>query len=105
LEGVKARPREPTALVVVSVSESSGDDSETDENERRQQLVEATQALNGAERELLAAMQNFIEVQTKAGGSKSRALDILRRLLRKAREEKARQQRATFKVVDRDSLS
>jgi hypothetical protein len=60
---------------------------------------------HGAERELLAAMQNFIEVQTKAGRSKSRALDILRRLLRKAREEKARQWRATFMIVDRDSLS
>jgi hypothetical protein len=50
-------------------------------------------------------MQNFIEEHTKAGGSKSRALDILLRLLRKAREEKARQRRATFKIVDRDSLS
>jgi hypothetical protein len=70
-----------------------------DEDER-QQLDEAAQALNGAERELLAAMQNFVEAQAKSGGSKARALDILRRLLGKAREEKARQQRAAFKVVD-----
>lgn len=70
-----------------------------DEDERRQ-LEEAAQALKGSERELLAAMQNFVEAQTKAGGSKARAFDILRQLLRKAREEKARQQRASFKVVE-----
>jgi uncharacterized protein involved in exopolysaccharide biosynthesis len=70
-----------------------------DEDERRQ-LEEAAQALKGAERELLAAMQNFVEAQTKADGSKARAFDILRQLLRKAREEKARQQRASFKVVE-----
>jgi hypothetical protein len=68
-----------------------------DEDER--QLNEAVQTLNGAERELLASMRNFIEVQTAAGGSRSRAFDILRQLLRKAREEKARQRRATFKIV------
>jgi hypothetical protein len=70
-----------------------------DEDERLQ-LDQAGQALIGAERELLAAMQNFVEVQTKAGGSKARALDILRRLLRKAREEEARQRRTSFKIVE-----
>jgi hypothetical protein len=75
-----------------------------DEDERLQ-LDEASRVLVGAERELLASMENFIEAQTKAGGSKSRAFDILRQLLRKARDEKARQRRATFKIVDRDSLS
>jgi len=49
---------------------------------------------------LLAAMQNFVDAQAKAGGSKSRAFDILRQLLRKTREEKAKRHRAAFKVVD-----
>jgi hypothetical protein len=70
-----------------------------DEDEKRQ-LEEAARALHGAERELIAAMQNFIDAQAKAGKSKARALDILRQLLQKASEEKAKQRRAAFKIVE-----
>jgi|SwirhisoilCB3_FD_contig_41_3200290_length_460_multi_1_in_0_out_0_1 hypothetical protein len=69
-------------------------------DEAKQQLEEAAQALHGAERELIAAVQNFVDAQAKAGKSKGRALDILRQLLRKAREEKARRQRAAFKIIE-----
>jgi hypothetical protein len=70
-----------------------------DEDEKRQ-MEDAARALHLAERELLAAMQNFVDVQAKAGGSKSRALHILRKLLQKASEEKAKQRRAAFKIVE-----
>jgi hypothetical protein len=60
-----------------------------DEDEKRQ-LEDAARALHGAERELIAAMQNFVDAQAKAGGSKGRALDSLRKLLHRAREEKAK---------------
>lgn len=70
-----------------------------DEDHKRQ-LEDAAQALHGAERELIAAMQNFVDAQAKAGKSKGHALDILRQLLRKAREEKAKQQRAAFKLIE-----
>ena len=70
-----------------------------DEDEKRQ-LEDAARALDGAEREVVAAMQNFVGVQARAGKSKGQALDILRQFLRKAREEKARKRRANFRVVE-----
>jgi len=69
-----------------------------EDNERR--FENATQALYGAERELIAAVQNIVDAQAKTGKSKGRALDILRQLLRKAREEKAKRHRAAFKIVE-----
>jgi outer membrane PBP1 activator LpoA protein len=70
-----------------------------DEDGKRQ-LEDAAQALHGAERELIAAMQNFVDAQAKAGKSRGRAFDILRQLVQKAREEKAKQRRAAFKIVE-----
>ena len=70
-----------------------------DEDPKRQ-LEDATQALHGAERELIAAMQNFVDAQARAGKSEGHALDILRQLLWKAREEKAKQQRAAFEIIE-----
>jgi hypothetical protein len=55
-----------------------------DEIEKRH-FEDATQALEGAERELIAAMQNFIDAQAKAGKSKGHALDILPALAEGAR--------------------
>jgi len=69
------------------------------EDEKRQ-LEGTALELHGADRELIAAMQNFVDAQAKVGGSKSRAFDILRQLLRKAREEKATRRRAAFKIVE-----
>jgi len=66
----------------------------------KRQLDDAAQELLGAERKLIAAMQNFVDAQAKAGKSKGHALDILRQLLRKSREEKAERLRAAFKVVE-----
>jgi hypothetical protein len=56
--------------------------------------------LYGAERELIAAMQNFVDAQAEAGKSKRHALEMLCQLLRKACEEKAERHRATFKFVE-----
>ena len=70
-----------------------------DEDEKRQ-LEDTARALHGAERELIVAMQNFVDAQAKAGKSKGHALDILRQLLHKAREEKAKQRRAAFKIIE-----
>ena len=70
-----------------------------DEDEKRQ-LEDTARALHEAERELMAAIQNFVDAQAKAGKSKGHALVILRQLLQKAREEKAKQQRAAFKIVE-----
>jgi len=70
-----------------------------DEDEK-QQLAHEALALDGAERELIAAMHNFVEAQARAGKSKGHALDILRQLLQKAREEKAKQRRRAFKIVE-----
>jgi len=70
-----------------------------DEDGKRQ-LQDAVRALDGAEREVVAAMQNFVDAQVKAGRSRDHALDILRQLLKKACEEKARKRRASFKVVE-----
>jgi len=64
------------------------------------QLEDTTQALYGAERELIAAIQNFVDAQAKVGKSKGHALDILRQLLRTAREEEAKRHRAAFKIVE-----
>ncbi len=69
-----------------------------EDNERR--FENATQALYGAERELISAMQNFVDAQAKTGKSKRHALEILSQLLRKAREEKAKRHRAAFKIVE-----
>jgi hypothetical protein len=69
------------------------------EDEKRQ-LQDAARALDGAEREVVAAMQNFIDAQVKTGRSRDHALDILRQLLKRAREEKARKRRANFRVVE-----
>jgi hypothetical protein len=69
------------------------------EDEKRQ-FDDAAHAPLGAESELIAAMQNFVDAQAKAGKSKGHALDILRQLLRKSREEKAERLRAAFKVVE-----
>ena len=44
-------------------------------------------------------MQNFIDAHAKAGKSNGRALEILRQLLRKRRQEKAKRHRAAFKIV------
>jgi hypothetical protein len=62
-----------------------------DEDGKRQ-LEDAAQALHGAERELIAAMQNFVDAQGKAGKSRSRgrAFDILRQLVqRRARKKQS----------------
>jgi len=64
------------------------------------QFEDASLTLYAAERELLIAMQNFVDAQAAAGKSKSRALDILRQLLLKSRDEKAKRCRAAFKIVD-----
>ena len=69
------------------------------EDEKRQ-LQDAARALDGAEREVVAAMQNFVDAQVKAGRSRDHALDILRQLLKRARVEKARKRRANFRVVE-----
>jgi hypothetical protein len=68
------------------------------DNDKRQ-FEDASQTLYAAERELLAAVQNFVDAQAAAGKSKSHALDILRQLLRKSREDKATRNRAAFKIV------
>jgi hypothetical protein len=70
-----------------------------DEQNETRQLKDAAQQLLGAELKLVAAMQNFVDAQASAGRSKGRALDILRQLLRKRREEKAKRHRAAFKIV------
>jgi hypothetical protein len=67
--------------------------------EQERQLEDAAQDLLGAERKLIAAVQNFVDAQAKVGKT-GRALDILRQLLRKRREEKAKRHRATFKIVE-----
>ena len=69
------------------------------EDEKRQ-LQDAVRVLDGAEREVVAAMQNFVDAQVKAGRSRDHALDILRQLLKRARVEKARKRRANFRVVE-----
>jgi hypothetical protein len=68
-----------------------------EDNNRR--FENATLALYGAERELITAVQNFVDAQAKAG-KKGRALEILRQLLQKAREEKAERHRSAFKIVN-----
>jgi len=70
----------------------------TEDNERRPD--NASQALYGAERGFVSAMQNLVDAQTKAGKSKRHALEILSQLLREAREEKAKRHRAGFKIVE-----
>jgi hypothetical protein len=69
------------------------------DEDKNRQPEDAARAACGAERELIAAMQNFIDAQAKAGKSKGHALDILRRLLHKAREETAKRQRAALKTI------
>ncbi len=64
------------------------------------QFEDAEQALYRVERELMAAIQNFVDAQARAGNSKGHALDILRQLLRTAREEKAKRHRAAFKIIE-----
>jgi mannose/cellobiose epimerase-like protein (N-acyl-D-glucosamine 2-epimerase family) len=66
----------------------------------KRQFEDATQSLYGAERELMVAMQNFVDAQARAGKSKGHALDIMRRLLWKTRDEKAKRNRAAFKIVE-----
>jgi hypothetical protein len=68
-----------------------------DEGRVAAQLEDAAQELLGAEGELIAAIQSFVDAHQK---SKGRALDILRQLLRKSREEKAERHRAAFKTVE-----
>jgi len=68
-----------------------------EDNKRR--FENATQAVYRAERELIAAVQNFVDAQAKAGKN-GHALDILRQLLQKAREEKAERHRSGFKIVN-----
>jgi hypothetical protein len=51
------------------------------------------------ERELWGAIQRFVDSEIQAGGSRERAFNILRSLLRKARDFEAQQRRATFQVV------
>jgi len=67
--------------------------------DEKRKLTDAAQELVGAERKLIAAMQNFVDAHAKAGKSNGRALEILRQLLRKRREEKAKRHRAAFKIV------
>jgi hypothetical protein len=74
----------------------SGDPMNED-NERR--FENATQAFYEAERELIAAVQNFVDAQAKAGRN-GHGLDILRQLLRKARQEKAKRHRSAYKIVE-----
>jgi len=66
----------------------------------KQKLTDVAEELDGAERKLIAAVENFVNAQAKAGKSKSQAIEILRQLLQKRREEKAVQHRAAFKIVD-----
>jgi hypothetical protein len=71
-----------------------------DNDELKRQLGEAAQVLNPAESDLLAKMHKFIDEQAKAGGSRDRAFAIVRNLLRKASDVRARKRRESFKVVD-----
>jgi hypothetical protein len=66
----------------------------------KRQFEDATQSLYGAERDLMVAMQSFVDAQARAGKSKGPALNIMRQLLRKAREGKAKRNRAAFKIVE-----
>jgi hypothetical protein len=72
--------------------------NEDNHDELKRQLGEAAQILNPAERELWAAMQKFIDQQAKAGGSRDRAIAIVRNFLRKASDMKALQRRASSRL-------
>jgi hypothetical protein len=72
---------------------------ENDHADLKRQLAEVAHVLNPAERDLWAAMQRFIDEHAMAGGSRDRALAIIRTLLRKASDIRARQRRASFKVI------
>jgi hypothetical protein len=74
-------------------------ENEDDHADLKRQLAEVAHVLNPAERELWTAMQRFIDEHVMAGGSRDRALAIVRNLLRKASDMKARQRRASFKVI------
>jgi hypothetical protein len=69
-----------------------------DELDKSKPQLETAQALRGAEGQLIVAIQNFVDA-SKGGQVEGHALDILRQLLRKAREEKAKRHRAAFKIV------
>ena len=77
-------------------------DMENEDNhaDLKRQPAEVAHVLNPAERELWSAMQRFVDEHAMACGSRDRALAIIRTLLRKASDTKARQRRASFKVVD-----
>jgi hypothetical protein len=75
-------------------------ENEDDHADLKTQLAEVAHVLNPAERELWEAMQRFVDEHAMAGGSKDRALAVIRSLLRKAIDMKARQRRASFKVVN-----
>jgi hypothetical protein len=74
-------------------------ENEEDHAHLKRQLAEVAHVLNPAERELWSAMQRFVDEHAMAGGSRNRALAIIRTLLRKASDMKARQRRASFKVI------
>jgi hypothetical protein len=57
-------------------------DTESDHNELRRKLAEIVQTGDPAEREIWGAIQRFVNGQAKASGSRHRALNIVRNLLR-----------------------
>lgn len=75
-------------------------ESEDDHDELRRQLEEVTHNLKPGERELWDALQNFIDEQATASGSRERAYAIVRSLLRKARDTTIRERRASFRIVE-----
>lgn len=75
-------------------------ENEDDHADLKRQLAEVAHVPNPTERELWSAMQRFVDEHAMAGGSRNRALAIIRTLLRKASDMKARQRRASFKAIE-----
>jgi hypothetical protein len=74
-------------------------DAETDHDELRRRLAEVVDGLSPAEREVWSAIQRFVDGQTRAGGSRERAFNIVRNLLRKTRDIQIQKRRALFKII------
>jgi hypothetical protein len=66
----------------------------------KRQLREMEQALSPAECELWAALKMFIDSEEAAGLPRDRAYERARNVLRMAKDERARNRRSTFKVID-----
>ena len=70
-----------------------------DLDDLEQQLKQAERELSEPERELWRAFQAFIQLKIDQGLSREEAYELARDLLRKARHVRARDRRASFKVV------